>query len=735
MHKHIWTLSFTLLLAAGCTQGDSTGSVDLGGGGNSDLGGGSSDLAMGGSPDDGGGGSQDGGTGGGPDGGTGGPDGGGGVLQPGVNLLAGQLGGSGSADRVGTTARFYNPCAVATDGIGNLYVADTNNNLLRKIVLATGAVSTVAQTVGSSCGVAADGAGNLYFSDLGTYAIHKVVVATGVVTKLAGGGLGSADGVGAAATFNSPNGLSWDGAGNLFVADTGNHTIRQIVVATGAVTTLAGTAGMSGGADGTGAAARFNGSYGVAADKAGNVYVADTRNHAVRRIVVSTGVVTTVAGLAGTSGNVDATGSAARFNLPQAVAVDAAGSLYVTDIYNLTVRKIVAATGAVTTLAGKALTPGSVDGVGTAAQFQYMGGIALDGTANLYVSEVSGGGSIRKVDATTAAVTTFAGLPSAAGGADGTGMAAQFRGPSGMTTDGQGNLFVADKDNSTIRQIVAATGAVTTLAGKPTNSGTANGVGAAAQFHYPTGVAADGAGNLYVADSSSNTIRKIAISTRTVTLMAGAPDSSGSTDGPAGGARFNSPQDLALDQAGNMYVSDSGNCTIRKIVLATGAVSTIAGTAGSCMDKDGTGAAARFTSPLGLAADKAGSLYVTDVGASTIRKVDLATGAVTTLAGVAGMIGSADGMGTAARFRGPQRVLVDGAGTLLISDTANQTLRKLDLATGSVTTVLGVVGQRGVALGAVPGGLNYPVGLARLPSGGLAVVSNGENAVLIVGGL
>ena len=118
MHKHIWTLSFTLLLAAGCTQGDSTGSVDLGGGGNSDLGGGSSDLAMGGSPDDGGGGSQDGGTGGGPDGGTGGPDGGGGVLQPGVNLLAGQLGGSGSALRAagGRAARCHYPTAIGTRG-------------------------------------------------------------------------------------------------------------------------------------------------------------------------------------------------------------------------------------------------------------------------------------------------------------------------------------------------------------------------------------------------------------------------------------------------------------------------------------------------------------------------------------------------------------------------------------------------------------------------------------------
>src|SRR6266446_2589763 len=223
--------------------------------------------------------------------------------------FAGLATGRGSADGTGSAARFNESEGVAVDGAGNVYVADSNNDTIRKITPA------------------------------------------GVVTTLAGraGQVGSADGTGTNALFNYPTGVAVDGAGNVFVADQGNHTIRQITPA-GVVTTLAGSAGQSGSADGHGSNARFNQPFGVAVDSGGNVYVADLQNQTIRKIT-SSGTVTTLAGSAGQTGSVDGTGSAARFNGPAGVAVDGATNVYVADFYNFTIRKITPA-GAVTTLAG-----------------------------------------------------------------------------------------------------------------------------------------------------------------------------------------------------------------------------------------------------------------------------------------------------------------------------------------------------------------------------------------------
>ncbi|MCX6944180.1 MAG: NHL repeat-containing protein, partial [Opitutales bacterium] len=431
-------------------------------------------------------------------------------------------------------------------------------------------------------------------------------------TTLAGkvtGSPGSTDGTGSAARFYSPAGVAVDGAGSLYVADLGNHTIRKItaggVVTTLAgtagspgaavVTTLAGTAGSPGAADGTGSAARFNSPFGVAVDGAGNVYVADTFNHTIRKITAG-GVVTTLAGTAGSAGWADGTGNAARFYRPYGVAVDSTGNVFVADTYSCTIRKITAG-GVVTTLAG---TAGSV------------------------------------------------------GWADGTGGAAQFNYPSGVAADSAGTVYVADYFNHTIRQI-AGGGAVTTLAGTAGSTGFADGLGSAARFYYPSGVAVDGSGNLYVADNNNSTIRKVT-SSGVVTTLAGTAGSTGSADGFGSAARFYSPRNVAVDGAGNVYVADNGSHTIRQITSG-GAVTTLAGAAFSSGSTDGTGSAARFYAPFGLAADSAGNIYVADTGNSTIRKIT-SGGVVTTLAGMAGSSGATDGLGSAARFASPTGVAV-----------------------------------------------------------------------------
>jgi secreted PhoX family phosphatase len=286
------------------------------------------------------------------------------------------------------------------------------------------------------------------------------------------------------------------------------------VTPAGVVTTLAGLAGSSGSADGTGSAARFNAPVGVAVDSAGNVYVADDNNSTIRKVTPA-GVVTTLAGLAGSFGSADGTGSAARFQFPHGVAVDSADNVYVADGENNTIRKVTPA-GVVTTLAGLAGSSGSADGTGSAARFAFPDGVAVDSATNVYVTDTDNQ-TIRKVTP-AGMVTTLAGNASitnqygsvVGGSADGTGSAARFNGPDGVAVDSAGNLYVADQNNNTIRKVtpVGTNWVVRTLAGVAGPYGSADGTGSAARFSNPFGVAVDGAGNLYVADSSNNTIRK-----------------------------------------------------------------------------------------------------------------------------------------------------------------------------------------------------------------------------------
>ncbi|HEY9173926.1 MAG TPA: NHL repeat-containing protein [Verrucomicrobiae bacterium] len=323
-------------------------------------------------------------------------------------------------------------------------------------------------------------------------------------TTLAGlaGSAGSTDGSGGDARFDFPWGVAVDDTGNIYVADAGNSTIRKMTPA-GVVTTLAGLAGYRDSSDGTGSAARFNSPYGVAVDSTGNVYVADTWNHTVRKVTPA-GVVTTLAGLAGSLGSADGTDSDARFDQPSGTAVDSGGSVYVADRGNNAIRKVTSA-GRVTTLAGLAGSSGTTDGTGSAARFNGPFAVAVDIAGNVYVADKANH-TIRKVTP-AGVVTTLAGLAGSYGAADGTGSAARFYQPYGVAVDMAGNVYVADRGNHTIRKVTPA-GVVTTLAGLAGSLGSADGTGGAVRFYRPYGVAVHSDGNLYVADSENNTIRK-----------------------------------------------------------------------------------------------------------------------------------------------------------------------------------------------------------------------------------
>ena len=311
--------------------------------------------------------------------------------------------------------------------------------------------------------------------------------------------------------FQAPRGVAVNGAGNLYVADGDNCTVKMITPA-GVVTTLAGRANTPGIVDGAGPAARFSILRGAGIDDAGNIYVADS---CTVRKVTPAGVVSLFAGKAGNPGFADGAGSQARLSVPCGLAVDSAGNIYVADLY--TIRKITPA-GMVSTLAGSVRHAGSIDGAGTSARFSDLA--------------------------------------------------------KGIAVDHAGNVYVADTANHVIRRIIRE-GAVSVVAGMPGQSGSADGLGNTARFCYPQGVAVDSNGNIYVADTGNDTIRRIAPTGAVVTL-AGAAQQSGNTDGPGGVARFSHPQYIAVDSRGILYVADTGNQTIRK-VTPEGVATTLTG--------------------------------------------------------------------------------------------------------------------------------------------------------------
>lgn len=319
-----------------------------------------------------------------------------------VTTLAGS-GVLGFMDATGTAARFSFPWGVATDASGNVYVSDHGNHKIRKITPA------------------------------------------GVVSTIAGSGsVGSADGIGTAASFNNPDAVATDATGNIYVAENLSHIIRKITPS-GVVTTFAGS-GSIGSADATGTAASFNFPIGVATDASGNVYVADRDNNKIRKITAG-GVVTTLAG-SGSMGSTDATGTAASFNFPQGVTTDKLGNVYVADFGNDKIRKI-SPGGVVTTLAGSG-AQGSTDGSGSSASFHGPVGVACDASGNVYVAD-NVNHKIRKITP-MGVVTTLAGTGSA-GSTDTIGTSASFRFPMNVATDVSGNVYVADWSNHKIRKI------------------------------------------------------------------------------------------------------------------------------------------------------------------------------------------------------------------------------------------------------------------------------------------
>ena len=505
----------------------------------------------------------------------------------------------------------------------------------------------------------------------------------------------------------------------------GNSVSATTRVLVGSLARLAGVPSGEGSIDGL--AARYQGPAGVAQDAAGNLLVADTQNHTIRKID-PTGKVTTLAGQEGEPGSADGAGGSARFNLPMGLAVDpATGDLLVADSGNDTIR-LVTPGGAVSTLAGSAGQPGNLDGVGTGASLNHPTGITLgakDGVTVLFMAD-SGNATIRMIELDNQKVSTLTGVAGMTGDQDGaagtTGAAGEalFSAPAGLAwSDADQLLYVADAGNNSIRQVNPA-GEVVTLAG------------ASAGLSGPQGLALSGQ-TLYVADTGNSVLRAITLGSDAVSLVAGAAGDPGATDAPA---LFDRPQGLTLDAAGDLIVADTGNATLRK-VTAAGGVSTISGQHGAQGSANGAGSVAEFRAPRGVALAAGGVLYVADQGNHVIRKVE-PDGAVSPLAGEAGVPGSSDSSGTGsggARFNLPAAVAVDSAGDVIVADQGNHTIRRI-APDGTVTTLAGLAGTAGaedsIAHGSGGARFNHPSGVAVAANGDVIVADRDNHAIRLI---
>jgi hypothetical protein len=523
-----------------------------------------------------------------------------------------------------TSAQLYGPSGVAVDSTGNLYIGDTVNNRIRKV--SDGVITTVAgngtfgfsgdngpATVAQldSIGrVAVDSAGNLYIADTYTDRIRKV--SNGVITTVAGNGATGFSGDGALATsaqLYRPEGVAVDSAGNLYIADAGNNRIRR--VSNGMITTVAGngTAGFSGdGGPATSAQLWFPTSAVV--DRTGNLYIADLNNHRIRN--VSNGVITTVAGNGVLGGGDNGPATAAQI-APSGVGVDLAGDLYIADADN---RVRMVSNGIITTIAGNGTLGFSGDnGPATNAQLASPTGVAVDSANNLYIADF---GSFRVREVSNGVIATVAGSTPGFGGDTGPAVSAQLSAAEGVAVDSAGNLYIADTYNQRIRRV--SDGVITTVAGGrngPAGFTGDNGPATSAQLHNPGGIAGDSAGNLYIADMFNYRIRTI--SNGVITTIAGNGMLGFSGDGgPPTSAAVNVPEGVAVDSAGNLYIADTNNSRVRKV--SNGVITTIAGngTAGFSGD-NGPATSAQLDDPMGVAVDSSGKVYIADSGNLRVR--------------------------------------------------------------------------------------------------------------------
>ncbi|GAB3997844.1 hypothetical protein GCM10028807_43950 [Spirosoma daeguense] len=612
-----------------------------------------------------------------------------------ITTLAGTGKPGFSGDGGPATAALINyPTSIAVDASGTIYFSDWYNNRIRKIstsgIITTAAGNgtlgfsgdgglATAAALGGAYGIAVATNGVIYIADWNNQRIRKVGT-DGVITTIAGNGTAGFSGDNGSATLaqlRNPSGVAVDASGNVYIGDYGNWRIRKVAT-NGIITTIAGNGTQgSTGDNGSATSAQISFFAGPLVDASGNVYITSFFNNQIRKVSTN-GTITRVTGLANGAGyyngdGIQATDAALASPLGLAIA---SGNLFIADRGNQRIRKV-NTSGIISTIAGPNNAGFSGDGgLATSARLNSPIDVKGDGNGNFFFAETSIG-RIRKVDA-GGIVTTVAGMSLAGfSGDSGPATSARLAIPYGILPDGNGNFYIADTYNNRIRK-VNTDGIITTIAGNGTAGfGGDNGPATNAQLKLPYNVALDKAGNLYIADSDNNRIRKINTNGAITTIVGTGIAGYGGDGGSATSAQLNFPTGLALDAANNLYISDNRNHRIRRVTPG-GIISTIAGTgtAGYSGSND-LAVAAQLSYPFGIAVSGNGTVYFSDNGNVRVRRIGT-DGIIMDVAGTAtrGFLGD-DAPATQAQLGNPFGIGLDGYGNLLIADNANARIRKI----------------------------------------------------------
>jgi uncharacterized protein (TIGR03437 family) len=707
------------------------------------------------------------------------------------NGTAGFLGDGGPA----ISAQLSSPISAAIDSKGNIYITDRGNNRIRKVTAGTGVISTFVGTGAAGYGgdngpataalinapnyVAVDSADNLYIADTGNNRIRKVDAATGNITSIAGTGSTGFSGDGGPATaaqLRSPVLVALDNAGDIYITDNANFRIRKITAGSGVINTIAGTgSSLFSGDGGPATSASFGSLLGFAIDSAKNIYIADTSNGRIRMIAANTGIITTIAGSPVVGFSPDGTGAiGARFNSIQGIALDPSGALYLSEFNNFRIRKIVpavsgdavspqvrmtaptdaaayTATGSSINLSGTASDNNQIVAVrwsndrgGSGAAFGLINwttpNISLEnGLNNITVTAWDANGNVGSAQLAVTfslqqVIVTVAGTGVIGSTGDGgPGTAAQLWLPRAVAVDNAGNIFICDTQNHRVRK-VSPNGIITAFAGSGAlGSGGDGGPATGASMNEPRGVIVDAAGNVYIADSQNNKVRRVTPDGKIDTYAGTGRADFGGDGGPAKDAFLSFPLGLALDSAGNLYLSDNGNNRIRRVNASDGKITTIAGNGFVGFDgDDGPAPAAILNFPAGVAVDGAGNIYLVDQGNARVRRVGVADGKISTVAGTGTFGYNGDGIAaTSAHLNQPRLMAVDAAGDIYIADQGNHRIRKVTVSTGMITTVAGsgVAGPAGDGGAASTAQFSVPTDVKVDGAGNLYIADGGNHRI------
>ena len=624
----------------------------------------------------------------------------------------------------------FAPFELSVPTLGTAPITLTATGLPTGVQVIGNTLSGVPTQVGSfDASVTATGPGGTK-----TQTITINISAFGLITTIMGNGTARFSGDGGLATqaqmvFPQAVAMGKAGTGDVLVVDSDNNRIRKIDGTSGIVTTVAGGGTPDPVNDGDPAAtAIYSFPTDMAIDSAGNIYIADTNNYRIRKITASTGIVTTIAGNGqyGFSGD-NGAATDASFGTVIGIAVDSSGNVYFADGDNNRIRKVNATTGVITTVAGNGTFGATGDtGPATAATLGSPQDIAVASNGDIFISD-SYNNTIRKVTASDGKINKIAGTGTANYTGDtGAALSATLNFPNGLALDSSGNLYIADTGNSVIRKITGLN--IDTVAGNGTPGYLGDtGPAKAAEINQPYFVTVASNGDLFIADTFNYVIRKVTVADGKINTIAGnaVPDFTGD-GGPALSASLNTPEGLVLDSTGAVIFTDSGNDRLRRI--ASNVINTFSGGGFPGDNKLATSASLNF--PTACATDAAGSIYIADFSNNRIRKVDGTTNKITTIAGTGVQSFSGDaGPAIAATLHGPLGIVVDSASNVYFSDRSNNRVRKIDASTSKISTIAGGGVSTGEGVAATTAQLSLPGALALDSAGNLFLVDTGNERI------